>query len=180
MCKCQFVWFPGVAVAMTFSSKAFQAQQTPNMCPTARCLQSLSQDLADVAEPSVMVMAPAPASSSGAGNAQPKPKKREGGGRLLETTQNWHGFKFTQLNLQGAFNGWEVRCKLHEPSGVLVCRKQVTVGKRGSREDVERKLKYWCVSADQYPSRDTHVHCGPISLEDLPTLAELESMAEGD
>lgn len=108
---------------------------------------------------------------------QPEPGERPRGvgGKLKDTTQVWYNFKFTQLNLKGEFNGWEVACTKHP--GKIACRKHMTVGAKGSRELVERRLKWWCLTASKYDSRDSHVHCG-VFPPDIPSLADIEAQAE--
>ena len=53
----------------------------------------------------------------------------------------------------------------------------MTFAKHGGPQMVERKPRYWCLSAPHYDDRTAHVFCGEYIVDHLvPTSEELEEL----
>ena len=166
---------------MSCGCQAYAAKLT--LCCISRvCFQSLQDQLhqPDLHPEPDAVPDPEPEQELEGMPAQVRVRGHGVGGRLCATTQLWFGFKFCQVRGNGEHTRWEVACYHATRVGAMLCRKHMTMGRNQSLDDVERKLKHWCLTAGQYDSRDAHVMCGPILLDGLPSLAELDVLADAN
>ena len=129
-------------------------------------------------------------SSSSAAAAAPKPRAkpkavaaRMGGGALLDTTFFWRGCKFTATRDSDRSEiGFEVSCKHpgHIVPGKAKCRRTLKFAPNGGREKVILMLKWWCLQAGRFSSKDEHVNRCPKCFDDpAPTAEQLDAAPFG-
>ena len=77
-----------------------------------------------------------------------------------ELTHLWsprEAFLFTFKPARGASAaGWQVTCKYHGAAAESKCTKSLSFHTEAQRRDVERRLKFWCLSATQHPDKESH------------------------
>ena len=92
-------------------------------------------------------------------------------------THYWRGIKFTQTYGKHSADpaGWEATCacKAHRATKTI-CKRTYLFAAHGGRLLVEKKLKYWALSAGKHPDRLAHK--AARDPDDLPSLALLERM----
>jgi hypothetical protein len=105
--------------------------------------------------------------------------RRGGSTVLLPTTTYWHGCRFTQVKVMDKHVGWEAICNCDEHHGkTTMCRITRKFKKRNNPEVVERKLKWWLVSAGAAARRSEHKRAKFPADDMLPSMAELEQLAQ--
>lgn len=126
---------------------------------------------------------PSPAAAAASRDDVIEEVRPHSSGTLRDTTSFWFGFKFTQVfdRATGDHNGFEVTCymdhhKNRGRSGNLRCRKTMRFARNGGEALVERKLKLWCLCADEFDNGATHVAWRAPA--DIPSLRALEGQAE--
>ena len=88
-------------------------------------------------------------------------------------------FRFTPIKACGEQVGWEVNCKFRhvEESRTAACRQSLRFNTHGGAEDLEQKLKWWCLQAATAPTRKAHKLIPFPTDDDLPSLFELDLLA---
>lgn len=100
-----------------------------------------------------------------------------GGGGLVETTEIWRNFKFTEVKVGGQVVGLEAMCYIHKCKSR--CTRTLRFTRHGGREATLRKLKWWALAGLDTCIVDHHVHMElPKTPDDLPALDVLEGLTE--
>jgi hypothetical protein len=99
---------------------------------------------------------------------------------LLPTTTFWHGCRFTEVKGGGDEHvGWEVTCRCDDHhDGASMCRKTLKFKRTKNPVVVERKLKWWLVSAGAAATKDEHINVKFPKDVELPSMADLEKQAQ--
>ena len=98
------------------------------------------------------------------------------GGKLLDTTFYWYGFRFTQVKDKGVHCGWEVSCK--SPGHYKCTRTQRF--RRNFAEDGDAllsTLKWWCIEANDCENKEQHM-AKPRYPVALPSEDAIEEIAK--
>ena len=97
--------------------------------------------------------------------------------RLLESTEWWRGFKFTEIeDGDDVHRGWEATCR-HISHSDCICRRTLRFGRRGTPELIRRKLRWWFLQANVYATGSLHVHGCP---KQPPPGAKIKKRAEAN
>lgn len=118
-------------------------------------------------------------SASGADGAARAPVQSQGGtgGRLIDTTQMWKGFKFTEVKSNSIVVGLEAMCYRHPCASR--CTRTLRFARHGGRPNTEHKLKWWAAAGWGQDVQDSRAHmCLPKTPANLPSLESLEAAAQ--